>query len=427
MGLAAWEAPHLDCSMPWLHASLWHDLCNNLGVAFGRDIRHPKVGEGGLTNAQRKSHDLSHVYQLVGKHKSCLALLVTDTRKLNIKSNLNPSIFMPEILPTPADRVPSEYFTRGCTGTGPPSPAINSTNSYQLPWAQHDEVLKIGITSQNHVEKSYHNQTQASQQLNKPNSVWKGKIFFSGMYYKKNQGCGINYFKKIVGSRFPRHFDGGLSSTMTCHDPQGAGKIWHLFVIQRQTTQLFLVRPCNFSVHDCKPFGRWRIGPSIGKGKIWAIYLNKLNKIINMVHDDSFMVWMWTKLPRLAHRRSSVISSVFHQKSGELQWSGDLRSSCPESCWTTWACVFHHLLQKGHREGCGQLICLQRGQRETMVAQRNICVFSLTSNNYLTNSTPSMMHLWGGGDRDFGMYWCFQKDFKHTQKPVKNADCSAYL
>ncbi len=29
---------------------------------------------------------------------------------------------------------PSEYFTRGCTGTGPPSPAINSTSSDQLPW-----------------------------------------------------------------------------------------------------------------------------------------------------------------------------------------------------------------------------------------------------------------------------------------------------
>lgn len=57
---------------------------------------------------------------------------------------------------------------------------------------------------------------------------------------------------------------------------------------------------------------------------------------------------------------------------------------CPESCWTTWASVFHHL-QKGHREGCGQPICLQRPTWcRTVAFHRHIGAFtSLTSNNYL--------------------------------------------
>ena len=50
---------------------------------------------------------------------------------------------------------------------------------------------------------------------------------------------------------------------------------------------------------------------------------------------------------------------------------------------------------------------------------KHLC-FSLTSNNYLTNSTTSMMHLWGGGDRDFGMNWCFQIDFKQHTKTCEN-------
>ena len=179
---------------------------------------------------------------------------------------------MPEILPTPAHHVPSEYFTRGCTGTGPPSPAINSTNSDQLPW-QSFEVLKSGITSQNPSSKSYHFQFKQANNSISQTAFERARYYFRNVLQKKSRMWDklVNYFKKIVGSRFPRHFDGGLSSTMTCHDPQGAGKIWHLFVIQRQTTQLFLVRPCrwtlNFSCQWMQTFWKMKDRTIRWKGK----------------------------------------------------------------------------------------------------------------------------------------------------------------
>lgn len=90
-------------------------------------------------------------------------------------------MFMPEILPTPAHHVPSEYFTRGCTGTGPPSPAINSTNSDQLPWLW-------GVKIRDHLPELKHPITSITSKPTKiSQTARKGKIAFQECIAKKTR------------------------------------------------------------------------------------------------------------------------------------------------------------------------------------------------------------------------------------------------
>ncbi len=182
------------------------------------------------------------------------------------------------------------------------------------------------------------------------------------------------------------------------------------------------------SVHECKVFGRWRIEPSSGKGKIWDIYLNKLNKHIR--HGSWWFVH-WFECG-MAHRQLELCNqlknylykvSVFHQKlSGVVWWSIQIAVlNLAKQLGHTFFTIF---FKKGIAKGVVSWFA-SNVAGETMVATETSVFFVAIKQekNILFDTRYALTHLWGNR---IGMDGCFQIDFKHRRKNCQNADCSAW-